>query len=361
MIIKGASRSNGGQLSRYLSNAAANDQVSVIELPGLADDLHDAVRDMERVAAITNGRKPLYHAQINPEPGYEMSADQWQRSVDVLAEKLGFDEQPRAVVLHEKDGRTHAHVVFQRTDIERGVLLSDSFTRYKHMEASRQLERELGHRRTPEKKRERVYTQEEARKAANDRKTPRKVKREVTQIYQGASDPEDFRQQLQKRGYDIATGNRRAYALLDKYGQDYNLARMVKGARTSELKGFLAPVQDQLETQDVYQSMIKEYRDLQVAKKMNAIDEAQADQRSRLHQRRKKDLELADGMDQKQEVMAYYAERSKRLREKQAEERRRWQEMERYEQIRQLEEERIRREMERQREQDLGRSRGLSL
>jgi len=360
MIIKGASRSNGGQLSRYLSNAAANDQVSVIELPGLSTDLHEAVRDMERVAAMTNGRKPLYHAQINPEPGYEMSSDHWRRSVDVLAEKLDFDGQPRAVVLHEKDGRTHAHVVFQRTDTERGILLSDSFTRYKHMDASRQLERELGHRRTPEKKRERVFTQEEARKAANDRKTPRDVKREVSQIYDRSETVQEFRQTLQQQGYDIATGNRRAYALLDKYGQDYNLARMVKGARTSELKAFLKPVQDQLETQDIYQSRIKEYRALQVLEKEKAIETTQAEKLSRLNRRRKRDLSQADGIDQKQEVMAYYAERSKRLREKQAEERRRWQEMERYEQIRQLEEER-QRQLEEQRRQERGRSRGLSL
>lgn len=361
MIIKGASRGNAGQLSRYLMNAQANDRVAVLELPPLAPDVAAAIRDMERVAVVTQGRKPLYHAQINPEPGYAMTANQWQRAVDVLGENLGLNGQPRAVVLHEKDGRTHAHVVFQRTDIEREVLLSDSFTRYKHMAASRQLERELGHRQTSEKKREAVYTQEEARKAANDRLTPREVKAVVTEIYRQSETAESFRETLQAKGYDIAVGDRRAFALLDRYGQDYNLVRMVKGARTSELKDFLAPVEPDLEMQDVYQGMIEEYLDLHIKERAEATEVKQAAARRRLYQRMDTDLERSEGGDQKQEVMVYYRDRSQTLRQQQGAERRQWEALDRFEKIRQIQEEQQRqREME-ERERRREQGRGLSL
>lgn len=40
--------------------------------------------------------------------------------------------------------------------------------------------------------------------------------------------------------------SRRAYAHLDSYEEDYNLARMVRSAKTRELREFLGPIEREL-------------------------------------------------------------------------------------------------------------------
>jgi len=281
MIIKGGSRSNGAQLGRYLMETGENAEVKVLELPASARSVPEAVRDMERMGKATRGEKVLYHAQINPNPGEPMWKGDWIRSADILAEKLGMEGQPRVIVFHLKEGylegaREHAHVVFQRTDVEKGRLISDSHNYRKHEAASRQIERELGHEPVPTVDRGTSYTQEEARKASqlpaptelvrregSARVTyvpdgqygplrsgrganPKEVRAFVTMAYQRARGPEEFRGYLWAAKLQIAIGERRAYSLIDEFGNDYTLARMVQGARTSDLKRFLGPVEEEL-------------------------------------------------------------------------------------------------------------------
>ena len=290
MIIKGGSRSNGAQLGRYLMEKGENAEVEVLELPASARSVGEAVRDMERMGKATRGEKTLYHAQINPNPGEPMWERDWIRSADILAEKLGMEGQPRVIVYHLKEGylegaREHAHVVFQRTDVEKERLISDSHNYRKHEAASRQIERELGHEPVPTVDRGTSYTREEARKARQLPAPTRLIRREgsarvtyvpdgqygpyrsgrganpkevrafVTTAYQRARGPEEFRDYLWAAKLQIAIGERRAYSLIDEFGNDYTLARMVQGARTSDLKRFLGPVQEELlrqqEVQDI--------------------------------------------------------------------------------------------------------------
>ena len=59
----------------------------------------------------TRGKKGLYHARIDP-GAYTMTEDQWLRSVEVLEEELGLQDQLKVIVLHENDGHRHLHVVW---------------------------------------------------------------------------------------------------------------------------------------------------------------------------------------------------------------------------------------------------------
>jgi hypothetical protein len=361
MIIQGGSRSNAGQLGRYLLNEAANDRVAVLEVPASARDVPEALKDMERLGQMTRGRKTLYHAQINPAPDHVMQRGDWDRSVDVLADTLGLENQPRAVVLHEKNGREHAHVVFQRTDVERGRLISDSHNYARHREAGRQLEQELGHEPVDRKTRGESFTQEEARKAAAERTDPKKIRTWITDLYERSETAEDFQKGLEGR-FVLAKPKKRAYALLDSYGQDYNLARMVQSAKTKELREFLAPIDRDLIDQDSYQEAIREGNDERIAQKTAAIEDAHQAKRQKLYQWAKKQVASVTDMDAKQEYWANYQEVTKTLREEQAQEKADWEAKTRIEKIRQLEEERIRREMEQQRQQNWqNRTRRLSL
>src|SRR4051812_1614801 len=118
MIIKGHSRGSPAKLAKHLLRADTNERVSILELQSPAGELKEAFRDWQVLAEGTKGTKGLYHANIDPEAHYKMTPEQWTRAVDVLEEELGLKGHPRAVVMHEKEGRQHIHVVWQRTDLE---------------------------------------------------------------------------------------------------------------------------------------------------------------------------------------------------------------------------------------------------
>src|SRR5690242_160913 len=114
MIIKGHSRGSAAKLAKHLLRGDTNERVSILELHSPIADLSEALKDWQVLAGGTKGDKGLYHANIDPDARYEMTQEQWKRAVDVLEEELGLKGQPRAVVMHEKHGRAHIHVVWQR-------------------------------------------------------------------------------------------------------------------------------------------------------------------------------------------------------------------------------------------------------
>src|SRR6202158_6543333 len=169
MIIKGGSRAAPGQLAWHLQRRDTNERVEIRDLQPPAPGLAEAFRDWQILTEGTRGTKGLYHANIDPAKDYTMTRDQWQRSVDILEKELGLEGHPRAVVIHEKYGREHIHVVWARTDIDRMVLCSDSQNYLAHERASQALENEFGHEPVPGKhaKRDREKQPEFPRAEAN--------------------------------------------------------------------------------------------------------------------------------------------------------------------------------------------------
>ncbi|HEY2034439.1 MAG TPA: relaxase/mobilization nuclease domain-containing protein [Rhizomicrobium sp.] len=182
-----------------------------------------------------------------------MTPEQWKRAVDVLEKELGFDGQPRAVVVHEKHGRQHIHVVWQRTDIDTMTLVPDSFNYVAHERASMALEKEFGHEHVPGKhaKRDREKQPEfpkaeinhaewqQAERAGAD---PRAFKDAITAIYKSCDNAQAFLAALEEHGLLVAKGDRRDYVLVDEAGQIYSLARQIKGITAKDLRAFMADV-----------------------------------------------------------------------------------------------------------------------
>src|SRR5690348_3328722 len=104
MIIKGKSRGAAAKLGAHLLRADTNERIQILELQSPTGDLTEAFRDWQTISEGTNGKLGLYHANISPGTDYTMTPEQWQRAVEVLEKELGFTGQPRAVILHEKDG-----------------------------------------------------------------------------------------------------------------------------------------------------------------------------------------------------------------------------------------------------------------
>ena len=222
-----------------------------LDLP--TGSLREALRDWQLISAGTRGDLGLYHANISPDARYAMTPEQWQRAVDVLEKELGFDGQPRAVVVHEKHGRQHIHVVWQRTDIDTMTLVSDSFNYVAHERASMALETEFGHEHVPGKhaKRNREkqpeFPEEEishaewqqAERAGVD---PHAFKDAITSLYAHSDNGQAFQAALEEHGFVLAKGDQRVYVIVGADGQIYSLARQIKGVSTRDLRAFMADV-----------------------------------------------------------------------------------------------------------------------
>ena len=194
MVIKGKSRTNGRQLAAYLLKLDDNERIQILEHNSPHDTLSETFRDWEVLADGVDGKKYLYHAQINPDARYAMTPEQYERAADVLETELRFTGQPRVIVLHEKeDGRQHVHVVWHRIDPEKMTLLDDGWNYVANERASLALELEFGHELVPGKhaKRDRqkqpefprAITDAEQQQANRAGIDPKEFKQHVTGIY----------------------------------------------------------------------------------------------------------------------------------------------------------------------------------
>ena len=250
MIIKGNSRGGASQLARHLLRADTNERVKIIELQSPLDDLGDTLRDWQLISTGTKGKKGLYHANISPDH-YEMTPAQWLRCVETLETELGFTGQPRAIVLHEKEGREHIHVVWQRTDIDTMTLKSDSQNYQAHERASLSLEEEFGHEMVPGKhaKRDREeqpefprakYNLDEAQQFERNNIDPEQFKITLTAIYHQSDTAPAFKAALEDNGLILAIGdNGSRLVIVDQEGEVYSLGRQLLDVKAKELKKFM--------------------------------------------------------------------------------------------------------------------------
>lgn len=155
MILKGRSRGHGSQLARYLFHEK-NEAVQVLEIRGTCEcaptreGLIDALKEFDEYALLTQGRKTIFHLAIAPSDHDRMDPAKWQYAVAKAEEALGFQGQPRAVVMHTFEGKEHLHVAWSRVDLETHKLRSDSFTNLKLCNAARDIELDLGLSRLPD-------------------------------------------------------------------------------------------------------------------------------------------------------------------------------------------------------------------
>ena len=148
MVIKGNARAGAKSLAAHVLRADTNERVEVEEIRGvIAEDVEGALREMEAVACCTNTRKPLYHASINTRADERLTPEQRLPAIDRLEEALSLTGQPRVVVIHEKAGREHCHIIWSRTDLEKGIAIRMDHNFRTHEFVARELEREFGHER----------------------------------------------------------------------------------------------------------------------------------------------------------------------------------------------------------------------
>lgn len=252
MIIKGKSRAAPSQLAAYLMRSEKNERTKLLQLVHPVSDLKIALVDWQISAGATKGELGLYHAQIAPHARYDMTPAQWERAADILAEELGLAGQQRAIVLHFKDGREHAHVVYSRVDLDTMTLRTDSNSYDAHERASHRLELEFGHEIVPGKhtKRDREKQPEIPRSETNHYEhqqaertgiSANDLKAEVRTLFEASDTGPAFKAALEDAGFLLAQGDRRDFVVIDQHGSLVTLARVLPG-KTAGVREFLQDV-----------------------------------------------------------------------------------------------------------------------
>jgi hypothetical protein len=120
VILKAKERGNAPQLARYLMAMQDNEHVELHEVRGfVSDDLADAFHEADAIAKGTRCKNYLFSISLNPPGGANVSTAAFEHAIEDIERKVGLEDQPRAVIFHEKDGRRHAHIVWSRIDHER--------------------------------------------------------------------------------------------------------------------------------------------------------------------------------------------------------------------------------------------------
>lgn len=334
MIIKGASRGEPKWLGRHLMRRDTNERIELLELQSPHADLTEAFRDWQVLAAGTRGFKGLYHANIDPAIGYTMTPEQWRRSVEVLERELKLEGQPRAVVLHEKLGRQHLHVVWSRTDLETMTLKSDSHNFYAHERASLALELEFGHEHVPgrhaKRDRERQQLPPEAalnhadwQQAERTGLDVRAVRAEIDHLFRQCDTGPAFAAALAEAGFALARGDRRDFVIVDQGGGTHPLGRAVRDFRAAAQREFMqevardalpsvaearaqqqdrAPQADPKIPQDATAAAALQAQAERVAGEVKVLEATQAAERQRVAAAR--DAEIAAGIAQRRQEEA---------------------------------------------------------
>lgn len=295
MVINGGSRRAGSWWAKHLGNATKNERAELVELRGIAaENIREALREMEAQAIGTKCQNYFYQANINPRADETLTPPQWEQAVDTLERNLGFEGLPRFVVEHEKAGRIHRHVVWGRIDPDTRTARPDGLTAAIHEQTSRELESAFGlepgrsvltadrdfprPERGPEK-----WAIFQGKESGID---PRSVKAQVTEIYRASDSAPAFVAGLAEHGYTLAQGDRRDFVVLDQAGHTHSLARRIEGVKAAELRDFMVgidraaiPTIDQARQQlaDRAPAVTKPVRDLQREAYFASVAERQAE------------------------------------------------------------------------------------
>lgn len=253
MIIKGNARAGAKSLAAHVLRTDTNERVEVAEVRGtVAEDVLGAVREMEAVAACTRTGKPLYHASINTRADERLTDEQRFRAIDRLEEALNLTGQPRVVVIHEKEGREHCHVIWSRTDLEhsRAIRMDHNFRT--HELVARALEREFGHERVQgahaerddRERPKRTPGHDEWQQAARSGWKPGDAKAFVTDIWNHTDNGRSFEALLAEKGWLLARGDRRDFVVVDPQGGVHSLSRRVDGYTAAEVRDRMRDLED---------------------------------------------------------------------------------------------------------------------
>lgn len=244
MILKGSQRSGGNQLAVHLMRADENEHVEVHEIRGfMADDLHGAFKEAHAISKGTRAKQYLFSLSLNPPSNEKVSIDVFENAIERIEQRLGLDNQPRAIVFHEKEGRRHAHVVWSRIDVNEMKAINLPYYKRKLHDVSKELYLEHGWKMpagfVDKKDRNPLnFSRDEWQQARRNGLDPRALKRMFQECWAISDSKKAFTQALLSRGYILARGDRRGFVAVDYQGEPYAIAKYT-GVKTKTVRNRL--------------------------------------------------------------------------------------------------------------------------
>ncbi|MFP7673719.1 relaxase/mobilization nuclease domain-containing protein [Marivita sp. S0852] len=249
MILKASQRSGGLKLAAHLLNDRDNDHVEVHDLRGFtANDLHGAFQEADAISKGTRCQQYLFSLSLSPPETEKVSVADFEKAIDRIEECLGLSDQARAIVLHEKDGRRHAHVVWSRIDVMEMKAIKLPFYKTRLNEVSKDLFLEHGWR-LPEGYRDkrnrdpRNFTLAEWQQAKRQGKDARDIKRTFQEAWAVSDTKEAFANALEEKGYVLARGDRRGFVAVDVHGEVFAVPKWA-GLKTKQVRDKLGDPKD---------------------------------------------------------------------------------------------------------------------
>ena len=231
MILKGTQRAGAGQLAAHLLNKRDNEHVCVHELRGFAaSDLHGALTEAQAVSKGTKCKQFMFSLSLNPPKGAEASEADFERAAAQAERALGLEDQPRAIVFHEKEGRRHAHVVWSRIDADTMRAVNLPHFKRKLTALSKELFLEHGWTlpeglRTGGGKSPLNFNLAEWQQAKRIGRDPREIKDVFRDAWARSDSLKALGSALAERGYFLAQGDRRGVVAIDVQGEVYAVAK----------------------------------------------------------------------------------------------------------------------------------------
>lgn len=231
MILNGSQRGGPRALADHLLNDLDNDHVAVEELRGFAAvDLRGAMAEVDAIAKGTRCTQPVFSLSLNPPRDAAASIDDLRDAADRAEKALGLEGQPRALVIHEKNGRRHAHVAWSRLDAEQMKAVNLPFYKTRLNELSKELYLEHGWV-LPDGHKENGwknplnFTLAEWQQAKRLDLDPREVKQLFHEAWRQSDGLGAFRNALEEKGYYLAKGDRRGHVAVDIHGEVFAVSR----------------------------------------------------------------------------------------------------------------------------------------
>ncbi len=243
MILVGNQRGGGKNLALHLMKDE-NERVQVHQIRGFAsDDLQSAFQEPYAMSRATRCKQHLFSLSLNPPSDAALTPEEFEATVDRAEDRLGLSGQPRAIVMHTKNGRAHAHAVWCRIDTENMKAVQLSFTKRKMQELSRELYREhgwtmpRGFERT-EFRDPRNYSLAEWQQAKRADKDPAKLKAMFQDSWAMSDSRAAIENALLERGFHLARSDRRGHVAVDFKGEVYPISRW-SGVKAKDVRARL--------------------------------------------------------------------------------------------------------------------------
>lgn len=231
MIIKASSRANGSELAIHLLNTKDNELVEVYSIQGfISDSLEEAFQEAHALSQGTRCTKYLFSVSLSPPKDETVPVADFEDAMKRIEEKLGLENQPKAVVFHEKDARRHCHVVYSRIDTDSMTAVDLPFYKNKLMEISKELYLEHGWKLPQgfinrELRNPLNFTLQEWQQAKRLNDDPQMIKLALKECWSVSDSRKPFEQALEQHGFYLAKGDRRGYVAVDWRGEVYSLSR----------------------------------------------------------------------------------------------------------------------------------------